>query len=281
MSGAGKSSALKILEDLGYEAMDNLPISLLPNVVDLALTEDVEHENPALAIGIDVRTWNFQPDVIWETLKAIRERADVDLKILYFDSANDVIARRFTETRRKHPLARDAQVMEGITLEREKLEKLRSIADHMINTSRLSIHDLRQMLFEKFERGQSGGLSISIISFAYPRGLPQSADLVFDVRFLKNPHYDPDLRPLTGQDPSVCDYIKSDKIYEQFWQKTSDLILTLLPQYKKEGKAYLTIAFGCTGGRHRSVCSAEIMGKLLKKNNYQVNLYHRELSQDK
>lgn len=281
MSGAGKSSALKILEDLEYEAMDNLPVSLLPNVIDLALGENSSHVNPALAIGIDVRTWNFEPEMILETLTKIRQNKAVDLQILYFDSADDVLAHRFTETRRKHPLARDASVMEGVTLERAKMEKLRVEADHIIDTSRLSIHDLRQMLFEKFEREHGGGLSISIVSFAYPRGLPQSADLVFDVRFLRNPHYDPALRSLTGQDPGVCDYIKSDQIYDIFWKRTSELILTLLPEYKKEGRAYLTIAFGCTGGRHRSVCSAEILQRLLKKNDYQVNLYHRELSQDK
>ncbi|WP_417623821.1 RNase adapter RapZ [Paremcibacter congregatus] len=277
LSGAGKSSALKVLEDLGYEAIDNLPVTLLPNVVDLVLSDGKQDSRPALAIGIDARTRNFQPDKILESLATLRARDDITVKILFFDSSNETLAKRFTETRRKHPMAQDRQVTDGIIRERRMMDIIRAEADFLFDTSSVGIQELRQTLSHQFEREHGGELSIMISSFAYPKGLPRDADLVFDVRFLQNPHYVADLKALTGLDPAVQDYVAADPRFEAFWTKISDLIFFLLPEYKEEGKSYLKIAFGCTGGRHRSVTLAEKMAQSLNKNGYKANLYHREL----
>jgi len=277
LSGAGKSSALKVLEDLNYEAIDNLPVSLLPNVVDMVLADNGSDRQPALAIGIDARTRNFQPDKILKNLADLRSRQNIILKILYFDSNNHVLAKRFTETRRKHPLAQDRQVMDGIARERLMMEVIRAEADFIFDTSDFGIQDLRQTLTRQFEREHGADLSIMVSSFAFPRGLPRDADLVFDVRFLRNPHYVEALKPLTGMDPEIQAYVEQDERFTEYCAKISDLIFFSLPEYKKEGKSYLKIAFGCTGGRHRSVCMAEKMAKQLNDNGFKANLYHREL----
>ncbi len=277
MSGAGKSTALKALEDIGYEALDNLPLSLLPNLIELAKGEDPDHINPAFAIGIDARTRNFRPDKILSRLQELKDRDDLDVKVLYFDSNNTVLAKRFTETRRRHPLAIDRPVADGIVRERQMLEVIRAEADYFFDTSDLGIHELKRMLTQRFERKAGGALNISICSFGYPKGVPRDADLVFDVRFLKNPHYQDHLRPLTGEQDEVGDFIKGDPAFESFWDKIGSLILSLLPEYKKEGKSYLTIAFGCTGGRHRSVFVARELAELLRRQGYWVNVHHREL----
>jgi len=281
LSGAGKSSALKLLEDLDYEAIDNLPVSLLSTVVDMMISGPEgslgPDPRPALAIGIDARTWNFQPEGIVKNLAQLRARADISLKILYFDSSNEVLARRFTETRRKHPLTRGRQVTDGIIQERQMMDTIRAEADYIFDTSDSDIQQLRRTLRQQFERDHGGDLSIMISSFAYPRGLPRDADLVFDVRFLHNPHYVDSLKPLTGIDREIQDYIAQDEKFPEFFARISDLILFSLPEYKREGKSYLKIAFGCTGGRHRSVFMAEKMAGLLKEKGFEANLYHREL----
>ncbi|VAW04257.1 RNase adapter protein RapZ [hydrothermal vent metagenome] len=277
LSGAGKSSALKVLEDLSYEAIDNLPVSLLSNVVDMVLADNECEDRAALAIGIDARTRNFQQDEILKNLAEIRDHDNINLKILYFDSSSEVLAKRFTETRRKHPLARGQQVMTAIIREREMMDVIRAEADFIFDTSGMGIQELRQTLTQKFERKQSEDLNIMISSFAYPRGLPRDADLVFDVRFLRNPHYVDDLKHLTGKDRAVQDYVAQDDRFADFCDKISDLILFALPEYKREGKSYLNIAFGCTGGRHRSVCMAEKMAKILEENGFKASLSHREL----
>ncbi len=279
MSGAGKSTALSVLEDLDYEAIDNLPINLLPSLIELAMKKDPDHMNPALAIGVDARTRNFKVENILEVFNQIREQVTIDLKILYFESSNEVLAKRYSETRRKHPLAKDKPVSDGINRERKMMEIVKGQSDYIFDTSELSIHDLRRTLSEHFERTQAEGMGISITSFAYPKGIPRDADLVFDVRFLRNPHYDAELRPLTGLDQKVGDYIVKDPVFQSSWDKISSLIVTLLPEYTKEGKSYLTIAFGCTGGQHRSVFFTEKLSALLKEKKYKVNLHHRELSQ--
>ena len=278
MSGAGKSSALSVLEDLDYEAIDNLPINLLPSLIELAQKNDPEHKNPALAIGIDARTRNFQPENIIHMLNQIRASDNIELKILYFDSSNEVLASRFTETRRRHPLAKDRPVNDGIIRERQMMQVIKAESDFLFDTSELNIHDLRRMLSQHFERNQDERLNITICSFGYPKGLPRDADLVFDVRYLRNPHYDLNLRAKTGRESEVGDYIQTDPIFDKSWDQISSLILTLLPEYKKEGKSYLTIAFGCTGGKHRSVFMAEKLCHLLQSDNHNVNLLHRELS---
>ncbi len=277
LSGAGKSSALKVLEDLSYEAIDNLPVSLLSNVVDMVLADNECEDRAALAIGIDARTRNFQQDEILKNLAEIRGHDNINLKILYFDSSSEVLAKRFTETRRKHPLARGQQVMTAITREREMMDVIRAEADFIFDTSGMGIQELRQTLTQKFERKQSEDLNIMISSFAYPRGLPRDADLVFDVRFLRNPHYVDDLKHLTGKDRAIQDYVAQDDRFGDFCDKIRDLILFALPEYKREGKSYLNIAFGCTGGRHRSVCMAEKMAKILEENGFKTSLSHREL----
>ncbi|MBT6032354.1 MAG: RNase adapter RapZ [Kordiimonadaceae bacterium] len=278
MSGAGKSRTFSVLEDIDYEAIDNLPINLLPSLVDLALKSDPDRSNPALAIGVDARTRNFQPDKIVNVLNQLREQAHISIKILYFDCSNEILASRFTETRRRHPLAKDRPVSDGIIRERQMMEVIKAQSDYVFDTSEITNLDLRRMLSQHFERAQGEGLNISICSFGYPKGLPRDADLVFDMRYLKNPHYVDKLKQKTGQNSDVGDYIMKDPVFDRSWDKVSSLILTLLPEYKKEGKSYLTIAFGCTGGRHRSVFIAEKMTKLLKEKKYKVNLHHRELS---
>lgn len=277
LSGAGKSSALKVLEDLDYEAIDNLPVSLMPNVVDMMLAEQDGGARPALALGIDARTRHFEADKILKNLAELRKRKDITLRVIYFDSRNEVLAKRFTATRRRHPLAQDRQLMDGIARERRMMDVIRAEADFIFDTSDMGPHELRQILSQQFEQGHSGDLSIMVSSFAYPKGLPRDADLVFDVRFLNNPHYVPALKSLTGMDRKIQEYIEQDERYAEFCDKISDLIFFCLPEYKKEGKSYLKIAFGCTGGRHRSVCMAERMAKLLNERGFKAHLYHREL----
>ncbi len=278
MSGAGKSTALSILEDLDYECIDNLPINLLPSLIDLAMKNDPAHLNPALAIGIDARTRNFHAENIISILNKLRDQTDIEIKILYFDSNDEILSARFSETRRRHPLAKDRPVSDGIKRERQMMEIIKTESDYIFDTSEFSIHDLRRTMSQHFERTEDQGMRISILSFAYPKGLPRDADLVFDVRYLRNPHYDETLRPLTGRDELVADYIMKDPIFHSSWDKISALILSLLPEYKKEGKSYLTIAFGCTGGQHRSVFISKKLAELLQEKNYQVNLRHREIA---
>lgn len=277
MSGAGKSTALSVLEDIDYEAIDNLPINLLSSLIELAMKNDPDRANPALAIGIDARTRNFQPDKITGVLNQLRSQENISIKILYFDSSNEMLTSRFTKTRRRHPLAKDRPVNDGIIRERQMMQVIKAQSDYVFDTSELSPHDLRRMLSQHFDRNQDEGLNISICSFGYPKGLPRDADLVFDMRYLRNPHYDELLKNRTGKDQKVGEYIVKDPIFGSSWDKISGLILSLLPEYKKEGKSYLTIAFGCTGGRHRSVFVAEKFSALLKEKNFKVNLHHREL----
>lgn len=277
LSGAGKSSALKILEDLNYEAIDNLPVSLLPNVVDMVLSDMQSDLLPALAIGIDVRTRNFQVDMVLENLAELRVRPYISLKIIYFDSSNEVLARRFTETRRKHPLDQDSQIMDCIARERQLMSIVRDEADFIYDTSGVDIQELRQTLTHQFEREHGGDMSIMVSSFAYPRGLPRDADLVFDVRFLRNPHYVESLKSLTGMDPEIQDYVSGDERFVEFCNRITDLIFFALPEYKDEGKSYLKIAFGCTGGRHRSVFMAEKIAQMLNERGFAANVGHREL----
>lgn len=277
LSGAGKSSALAALEDLGYEAVDNLPLSLLRHLIGLR-DDNPEHEPfHAIAVGIDTRTRAFRPGRFEEQLANLRQRADLDVTTIFLDSSNDVIARRFTETRRRHPMAIDRPVKDGIQRERTAMESIRAHADYVFDTSDLTVHDLRRIMSQTFAPGHVEQLVVTIQSFAYPRGLPRDADIIFDVRFLRNPHYVTDLRPLTGRDRAVSDYISGDPSFQEFHRRLSDMLISLLPLYKGEGKAYLTIAFGCTGGRHRSVFLAEAMAKLLKEEGYRINLLHREL----
>jgi UPF0042 nucleotide-binding protein len=272
MSGAGRSTALKALEDFGYEAVDNLPLSLLPRL----LAGDPRGGRPA-AIGVDVRTRDFSAAALPAALRPLEGEARLDLRLVFLDCDDDRLGRRYTETRRRHPLAGDRPVMDGIRLERQRLSSLREAADLVIDTSALTAADLRRILKGHFALEATSGISVFVTSFSFRQGLPREADLVFDVRFLKNPHYVPSLRPLTGLDPAVGAYIEADPDFPSFFDRLQQLVLPLLPRFEAEGKTYLTIAVGCTGGRHRSVFVAERLAARLREQGSRVAVGHRDV----
>ncbi|MFY9288265.1 MAG: RNase adapter RapZ [Alphaproteobacteria bacterium] len=272
MSGAGLSTALKVFEDLGYEAVDNLRLGLIP-----ALIEDSTTGDQPLAVAIDTRNANFTVDDLLRVAKRLGDKKELDVKLVFLESSDETLQRRFTETRRRHPLATDRPVTDGIRREREMLWLLRNEADHVIDTSLLSIHDLRRLIVGHYRIDNAAGLTLFITSFSYRHGVPREADLVFDVRFLNNPHWEAKLRPLTGKDAHVAHYIQSDTEYAAFMTNLTGLLLPLLPRYQHEGKSYLTIAIGCTGGRHRSVFITEQLATLLAGNGYIVGIGHRDL----
>lgn len=272
LSGAGRTSALKHLEDIGYEAVDNMPLSLLRG-----LTPDADAARP-LAIGVDIRTRSFTAEAAVESLDQLARVMGGPVRLLFVDADDEVLARRFTETRRRHPLAVDRPLMDGIRLERELIAPLRERADLVIDTSRLAPADLRRALDGYFRQDVSPGLLVFVTSFSYRLGLPREADLVFDARFLRNPHYVPALRPKSGRDQDVADYIAQDEGLAPFLGGLTGLIAPLLPRFAQEGKSYLTIAVGCTGGRHRSVFIAERLAAWLKENGQKVELRHRDLT---
>ncbi|CAO3379845.1 RNase adapter RapZ [Azospirillum argentinense] len=272
MSGAGMSVALKALEDLGYEAVDNLRLSLVP-----ALLEQADPRRRPLALVIDSRTRDFSAHAMLEEVEALKTHAGLDVQLVFLDCGDETLQRRFTETRRRHPLAIDRPVPDGIQLERTMLLPLKRQADVTIDTTQLSIHDLRRILAGNFQIGAQAALQVFVTSFSFRMGLPREADLVFDVRFLTNPHYDPDLRPLTGLDPRVAARVEGDPDFAEFFRHLTDLLQPLLPRYNQEGKSYLTIAVGCTGGKHRSVFVAERLAGWLGGLGLKVGISHREL----
>ena len=279
MSGAGRSSGLHILEDLGYEAIHNLPTSLLGRLLHRG-DADAEEKKRPLAIDVDIRSRGFREGAFRDMLKPLRQREDIELKVVFFDCDDQVLRQRFTETRRRHPLAEDRPLMDGIRHERELLAPLRERADFLVDTSNLTLPALRDFLNGHFRLEVGSELTLSVTSFAYRRGLPREADLVFDVRFLANPHYEERLRPLTGRDAPVADYIRNDPAFQPFIDQLSTFLRTLLPHYEREGKTYLTIAVGCTGGRHRSVHVAELIAELIAVEGRAVTLRHRDLDGD-
>lgn len=274
MSGAGRSTALKMLEDLGYEAVDNLPVSLLSRILPGA--GDERGDRRPVAVGVDIRSRNFDPSTLSDAFSG-QENRGLKPAIVFLDCSNDVLLRRYTETRRRHPLALDRPVEDGIRLERQTIRPLQDQADFVIDTSELSIWELKERLKALFGAKGQGGLSVTVESFSYRYGLPRDADIVFDARFLKNPHYDPVLRPLTGEDPSVGEAIRSDPDFEALRARLTDLISLTLPRYEQEGKSYLTIAVGCTGGRHRSVYLARMLADWIGDTGRNVFLRHRDL----
>ena len=273
MSGAGHSSALKALEDMGYEAVDNLPLSLLSSLVRHEATT-----HRPLAIGIDVRTRDFGTAPFLAALDPLAGNSGVDLRVVFLDCEDELLRRRYTETRRRHPLAGDRPVIDGIRLERERVSPLRQRADLVIDTSALTVADLRRLLQGHFALDAASGVSVFVTSFSYRNGLPRDADLVFDVRFLDNPYYRPELRHLTGLDAVVGAHIEADSEFAPFFQHLTQLLLPLLPRYDREGKSYLTIAIGCTGGQHRSVYVAERLADWLRRQGKQVGIGHREIA---
>jgi UPF0042 nucleotide-binding protein len=272
MSGAGRSIALKAFEDIGYEAVDNLPLSLLGALVNPAVGK-----RKALAIGVDVRTRDFGAQPFLDELDALMSRPDLHVSLIFLDCEDDVLRRRYTETRRRHPLAADRPVMDGIEHERRLISPLRARADLVIDTSHLSLHELRRTLQGHFALDVDSTLAIFVVSFSYRHGIPRESDLVFDVRFLANPHYDPALRPLSGTDPAIGAFIEADPGYAPFFRSLTGLIEPLLPRFRTEGKSYLTIAIGCTGGQHRSVYVAERLAEWLRARGQHVGIAHRDV----
>ena len=276
MSGAGKSTALKSLEDMGWETVDNLPLLLLRRLLGTPLPEGASDSRP-LAFGIDSRTRGFDAEAIVADIKAMRAGGD-DVATVFVDCSGTELERRYLETRRRHPLALDRPAADGIARERELLGPLRRWADHVIDTTRSSSNDLRLEMRSRFADADTTATTLSVMSFGFAKGVPRNADLVFDMRFLRNPHWDDALRPMSGLDQPVADYIAADSAYEGAVERIEDLLFLLLPRYEAEGKAYVTIAFGCTGGRHRSVHVANRVGERLRSAGFSPTVSHRDLT---
>ncbi len=273
ISGAGKSTTLQVLEDLGWEAIDNFPIRLLPDL----LSKD-ECQVMPLAIGIDSRTRGFIPAELVGRIKELGERDDLEVQTLYLDCASGEVERRYNETRRRHPMARGRPIGEGIRAERELLDPVRRWAEMVIDTTSFTSNDLQQAIRDRFADDAPQGLTITVNSFGFARGMPPLADLVFDMRFLDNPHWIEGLRAQTGLDPEVGEHIEQDPAFAPSFARIRDLVLELLPHYEAQGRAYLTIAFGCTGGRHRSVYTAEKLVRALQDAGRTPTVLHRNLT---
>lgn len=270
-SGAGRSTAIHALEDLGYEVIDNLPLSLVPRLIDgLPLGRPI-------ALGLDARNRDFNATALIELIDALTRDSRVNLELLYLDCSPAELIRRYSQTRRRHPLAQEDTPTEGVAREIDLLAPIRARADHLIDTSEMTPHDLKAEITRWFARSHGAGLAVSVQSFSYKRGIPRGVDMVFDCRFLANPHWIPALRDLDGRDPAVVEHIEADPRFAPFFQKLQDLILMLLPAQLDEGKAHLTIGFGCTGGQHRSVAVAEKLAKVLAEAGWAVSKRHREL----
>lgn len=274
LSGAGKSTAIKVFEDLGYYCVDNLPPVLLPKIVEVV--SEARGEGACVALGVDVRGREFLPDLS-RVLEEFRKGKN-SVHVLFLDAADDALVRRFSETRRRHPLAAREGAKGAIRREREILFPLREMADAVIDTSTFTVHQLRDALVRRFRREGAAGLQVSILSFGYRYGLPGEADMVLDVRFLPNPNFVPALKRHTGLDGRVREFVLRARPTRMFLHRASDLLLFLLPLYRKEGKAYFTLGVGCTGGRHRSVVVAEALGEMLGKKDGAVVVVHRDLS---
>lgn len=279
MSGSGKTTALRALEDLGFYAIDNLPIRLLDRLVELFGDGSAEYER--LTLVVDARSAvQQQPeelDVVPMILEQTR-RSGHDVELVFLDASDEALERRYSETRRRHPLGRDGSVLDGIVRERAVLEPLRSAATWSIDTSRLSVHELRRTVEHAFaETDADHRMSVTVLSFGFKYGLPPEADLVFDVRFLANPHFVESLRSLTGRDPEVAEFVSSKPEAATFMNKVQDLVAFLLPEFEREGKAYLTVAIGCTGGRHRSVALVQQMAEWLERRGVRAHVRHRDV----
>lgn len=269
-SGSGRSTALKALEDIGFEAIDNMPSSLVPRLVRARL------ERP-LALGLDTRNRDFSVDALLTLVEALASLPDTNFDLLYLDCSEDALIRRFSETRRRHPLRPDLPPAEGIALETRLLETLRSRADMLIDTSALSPHDLRAEIVQLFAPQGRVAMGVQVQSFSYKRGIPRGVDMVFDCRFLNNPHWQPELRSLDGRDPVVAEFIMRDARALPFFDKIHALVESLLPEFAEQGKPLIMVALGCTGGQHRSVAMAEKLANALARGPWRVSKRHREL----
>ncbi len=274
-SGAGRSTAIHALEDLGFEAIDNMPLRLLPR-----LLEGPPPDRP-LALGIDPRTRDFSAEELLAAFARLEGEPAYTTDLVYIDCESATLQRRYSETRRRHPLAPDADPADGIAMERDMLAPLRGNASVLIDTTDLTPHDTRAEIGRIFARDRTPGMAIQLTSFSYRRGLPVGADLVFDCRFLRNPHWDADLRRKDGRSQEVRDYIAEDARFEAFREQIDQMLDLLLPAFREEGKSHLTVAFGCTGGRHRSVALAEITATRLAESGWQVSKRHRDVDRDR
>ncbi len=271
LSGSGKASALKAFEDLGYYCVDNLPVDLIPRFAELAV-QSLETRRTALVV--DVREGS-KLEKLPTIVKSVRRM--IPTMVIFLEATDASLLRRFSETRRPHPFGADSPVRSSLNAERRRLKSIRAIADWVVDTSKFNVHELRAHLTERFQKKSSDkNILVSCVSFGFKHGVPEDADLVFDVRFLPNPHFVPEFRPLTGRDPRVAKYIRSFPQTQEFINRISELLVYLLPHYVREGKSYLTISFGCTGGQHRSVMIAEDVGKHLLKAGYRVKVVHRD-----
>jgi UPF0042 nucleotide-binding protein len=272
LSGSGKSTALKVLEDMGFYCIDNLPVALLPRFLEL--WQSSQEDIGRVALGIDVRERHFLRDVpgVFDELRG----AGVQLEVIYLEASDDVLVRRFSETRRPHPAAEGGAVADGIRRERDALRGVRELADRIIDTSAFTVHELRVALRELLETPDSGRMTISLVSFGYKHGLPTDADLALDCRFLPNPFFVEELRPKAGTDPDVAAYVLERPDAQEFLEHVLALLRFTLPRYQREGKSYLTIAIGCTGGRHRSVVLVEELRTRLAALGHRVLVRHRD-----
>ncbi|MFN4155520.1 MAG: RNase adapter RapZ [Paracoccaceae bacterium] len=270
-SGAGRSTAVNALEDLGYEVIDNLPLTLVPRLIEGTSTAQ------PIALGLDVRNRDFAASNLIELIDRLTRDPRVQLTVLYVDCQPAVLVQRYSETRRRHPLAPSDSPEEGVDREIDLLAPIKVRADHLIDTTDLTVHGLKAEVTRWFGQGQGPSLAVSVQSFSYKRGVPRGVDMVFDCRFLRNPHWEPVLKALNGRDSQVADYIRQDERFAEFYQRLIDLIAFLLPAHLAEGRSHVSIAFGCTGGQHRSVAVAEIMADALAEGGWAVSKRHREL----
>jgi UPF0042 nucleotide-binding protein len=270
-SGAGRSTAIKALEDLGYEVIDNLPLSLLPR-----LLEGPPPTRP-LALGVDVRNRDFSTIALIETIDRLTGKGQLSAQVLYMDAAEEDLVRRYSETRRRHPLAPAGTPLEGISAERELLIPIRARADVLIDTTGMSPHDARAEVEQWFGSSEGRKLGVTLHSFSYKRGLPRGMDIVMDCRFLQNPHWVEHLRKLDGRDPKVAAFVAEDPRFKAFFDQVKGLVDLLLPAHRDEGKSHLSIGFGCTGGKHRSVAMTERLAEALAQDGWHVSKRHREL----
>lgn len=278
MSGAGKSTALKTLEDMGFFCVDNLPVMLIQKFADIAHDDKLEVDN--VAIGVDIRSGEALGELS-DCLEHMKNRHYM-YEILFLDANEPTLVKRYKETRRSHPLSKAGRINEGIVKEREKIEFLKQRADYIIDTSSLLTRELKAELEKIFLDGEPyNNIIITVMSFGFKYGIPRDSDLVLDVRFLPNPYYDPELRPLTGNDRPVSDYVSNCDEYKEFMKKLTDTITFLLPYYKREGKNQLVISIGCTGGKHRSVTVANELFEKLSRLPYTVRQFHRDITKDR
>jgi UPF0042 nucleotide-binding protein len=273
MSGSGKGTFLRALEDRGFFCVDNLPLGLLSKFYELIQKSETESAKSAMVIDVrEGQTLSEFPAVFAE----LKNKPDLELTLWFLEASDAVLVRRFSETRRPHPLDPNRPVLEAIALERELLAPIRAMADYVLDTSQFTIHDLRQHAVRLFEERKAQHLLVSLVSFGFKYGVPIDSDLVFDVRFLPNPNFVPHLKPHTGADPPVIEYMNSHEATAKFLEHVHTFIDFLLPQYEKEGKSYVTISIGCTGGRHRSVFIANAISQHLSQQKYRVKVSHRD-----